>query len=225
MCTPSHPSDCSGEGGYTVLELMVVVLLMGIFALAMQTSMSAFMRTTRVTEHKTSVVGAVRVAEEAASRDLRAANPIDDIGPLPVSDYANKVSFSVYCSPANQGECTADGLKHVTYRLVDNRFEQLLGSRTRVLVGPNGETAVPLTQRVGAVVNSSTEPIFTYLDKNGVALEIASAGQSVTTRRIHDCTRAVRIHLKVISEPRKTTTPYNLVTTVELRNFNKVDGC
>ena len=183
------------------------------------------MRTTRVTGDKTSVVGDVRVAEEAVARDLRAANPIDDIDPEPVDVYANQVRFSVFCSPAGAGDCGADGLKRVTYRLTNNRFEQVVGSKTRVLVGPNGQTAVPVAERLGAVVNSATEPIFTYLDKNGDAFEIQSGGQSVTTRRIHDCTKAVKIHLKVISEPRKTTTPYNLVTTVELRNFNEVEGC
>ena len=222
---PDHLLGHRSESGYTVLEVMVVTLLMSIFALALQTSMDAFLRTTRATEDKTSAVGDVRVAEEAVARDLRAANPIDDIEPDPVSDYANKIRFSVYCSAEGTGDCGADGLKPVRYQLVSNRFEQVVGSKTRVLVGPNGQTAVPIEQRLGAVVNSAAEPIFTYLDKNGDPFEIQSGTQSVTTRRIHDCTKAVRIHLKVISEPRKTTTPYNLITTVELRNFNEVNGC
>lgn len=208
-----------------MLEVMVVVMFMTIFSVAVQTSMAAFMRTTRATDDKISVVGAVRVAEEAVAKDLRAANPIDDIAPEPVQNYQTKVSFSVFCSTPGTSGCGADGLKKITYRVVENRFEQVVGTTTRILVGPNGQTAVPLNQRLGAVVNTSTEPVFTYLDKNGQAFHTEGSGQSVTTRRIHDCTKSVQIHLKVISEPRKTMNPYNLVTTVELRNFNEVNGC
>lgn len=226
MSTPRAGGQRRLEHGFSMLELVVVVMLMGIFAIAVQTSMSAFLRTTKVTEDKTSVVGEVRVAEEAVARDMRAANPIDDIDPAPVSDYKNKVTFSVFCSlPPGTGDCGADGLKSVTYRLTGNRFEQVVGSKTRVLVGPGGPPAVPVGQQVGAVVNAGSEPIFTYYDKDGVAFNTEGQNNSVTTRRIHDCTKAVRIHLKVISEARNTTTPYNLVTTVELRNFNEVSGC
>ena len=211
------------EGGYTLIELMVVVLLFSIFGVAVQTSMSAFARTTRVTDDKTSAVASVRVAEEAIARDLRAANPIDDIDPEAVTNYQNKVRFAVYCATGTPN-CVGN-LRQVTYQLVSNRLEQVIGSNTRVLVGPNGQSAVPLAERLGSVVNTSTDPVFTYLDKDGQPFEIVSTGQAVSTRTIHDCTKAVEIHLKVISEPRKTTTPYNLVTTVELRNFNEVDGC
>ncbi len=213
------------EGGYTIIELMAVVLIMGIFGTAVTTSLSAFMRTTRAADDKTTAVAAVRLAEEAVARDLRAANPIDDIAPAPVRTYQNKVIFSVYCSSPGTNGCGANRLRRVTYQLVDNRFEQAVGSNTRVVVGPDGQTAVPVAQRLGAVVSDSTEPIFTYLDRSAQAFDTTGNASSVTTRRVHDCTKSVRIHLKVISEPRKTTTPYNLVTTVELRNYNEVNGC
>jgi type II secretory pathway pseudopilin PulG len=214
-----------GESGFTIIEVMAVVLLMGIFGIAVETSLAAFIRTTRATDYKTMAVADVRLAEEAIARDLRAANPIDDISPLSVATYQNKVTFSVYCSTPGTGSCGADRLRSVTYQLVSNRLEQVIGSTTRVLVGPNGHTDVPVSQRLGAVVNAIDEPIFTYIDRSGQVFDTTGTNSSVTTRRVHDCTKSVRIHLKVISEPRKTTTPYNLVTTVELRNYNEVNGC
>lgn len=67
--------DRRGEGGFTIIELMAVVPIMGIFGTAVATSLSAFMRTTRVADDKTTAVGAVRVAEEAIARDLRRPIP------------------------------------------------------------------------------------------------------------------------------------------------------
>ena len=224
MCTGS-PRRNRAEGGYTVLEVMVVVMFMAIFALAVQTSLDAFVRTTRLTEDKTSVVADVRVAEEAVAKELRAANPIDDIAPAPVTDYLNKVGFSVFCSTPGVDDCGADGLRKVTFRLRENRFEQVVGNQVRVLVGPDGRAAVPAAQRVGAVINSPADPIFTYLDRTGQPFDIQGTAQSVSTRRVHDCTKAVQIHIKVMSEPKKPATAYNLITTVELRNFNEVSGC
>ncbi len=225
MTAPITRSGRREENGFTVIEVMAVVLLMSIFSLAMQTSVSAFIRTSKVTQDKTTAVGDVRVAEEAIARDLRAANPIDDVAPESVSTYRNKVKFSVYCSSPGTGDCGADGLRPVTYQVVNNRMEQVVGSTTRVLVGPDNQTDVPVAERLGAVVNASTEPVFTYLDKSGQAFDTTGGNTGVTTRTIHDCTKSVQIHLKVISEPRKTTTPYNLITTVEIRNFNEVNGC
>ena len=225
MTAPEQRMDRRDEAGSTLIELMAVVLIMGIFGTAVVTSLSAFMRTTRVADDKTTAVADVRLAEESVARDLRAANPVDDIAPASVSTYQNKVTFSVYCSSPGTGSCGANRLRSVTYQLVGNRFEQVIGSTTRVLVGPNAQTAVAVDQRLGAVVNASTEPIFTYLDRSAQAFDTTGNASSVTTRRVHDCTKSVRIHLKVISEPRNTTTPYNLVTTVELRNYNEVNGC
>lgn len=222
MSTPD-PVRRRDEAGVTLIELMMVVFLFSLFGVAVQTSLSVFVRSSRVTEDKTSAVSSVRVAEEAIARDLRAANPIDDIDPEDVTNYQNKIRFSVYCKTGTSN--CVNNLRQVTYQLVNNRLEQVIGSNTRVLVGPDGQAAVPVAERLGAVANLDSEPVFTYLDRNGEPFEIESTGQAVTTRRIHDCTKAVQIHLKVISEPRKTTTPYNLVTTVEVRNFNEVNGC
>ena len=173
----------------------MVVMLFSIFAAAVQTSLSAFIRTTRVVDDKTSVLADVRVAEEAVARDLRAANPIDDIDPESVSVYERKVSFSVYCSTPGTADCGSNNLRHITYQVVDNRFEQVIGSSVRHLVGPNSQTAVPLAERIGAVINDGTEPVFTYLDKTGQPFITSGSGQAVTTRRIHDYTKSVQIHL------------------------------
>ena len=224
MSTPRPVAASRGrpeEAGYSIVELMAVVLIFAVFGLALQTSIVTFTRVTRSTQDKTSIIGDLRTAEEAITRDLRAANPIDDIYPEPVTAYDNKIRFSVYCSTPGTGDCGSDKLRKVTYRVVSHRLERVTASTTKVLIGPEDQPAVPVAERLGAV--ATTEPVFTYKDKNGVVLD--TTGGSVTTRRVRDCTKSVQIHLKVVSEPRKTDTKYNLVTTVDLRNFNEVVGC
>jgi type II secretory pathway component PulJ len=224
---PSPAPDVRGQGeeGFTLVELLMVVLLMGLLGVALHTSLDALVRVTRTTQDKSSVSDDVRTAVEAMARDLRAANPIDDIAPSPVSDYQNKVQFSVYCSTPGTAGCGSDRLRRVTYQVVGNRLERVVGGTTTVLVGPNAQTAVPVDQRLGAVVNAASEPVFRYFDRTGAPLDISGGDASVTTRRLHDCTRSVEVHLKVVSEPRRPATSYNLVTTLDLRNFSEVTGC
>ena len=223
--TPPGPLPAGGEEGFTLVELMMVVLLMALLGVALHTSLDALVRVTRTTQDKSSVSDEVRTAMEAMARDLRAANPIDDIAPASVVDYQRKVTFSVFCSTPGTAGCGTNRLRRVTYQVVGNRLERVVGTTTTVLIGPNTQTAVPVDQRLGAVVNPASEPVFAYFDNTGTALDVSSADSSVTTRRVHDCTRSVQVHLKVVSEPRKPATAYNLVTTLDLRNFNEVVGC
>ncbi|MDQ3574179.1 MAG: prepilin-type N-terminal cleavage/methylation domain-containing protein [Actinomycetota bacterium] len=224
MPSPAPTPRGQGQGGFTLVELVMVVMLMGLLGVALHTSLDSLVRVTRTTQDKSSASDDVRTAMEAMARDLRAANPIDDTQSN-VVDYQKKVQFSVYCSTPGTASCGNDRLRRVTYQVVDNGLERVVGSTTTVLVGPNAQTAVPVDQRLGAVVNPASEPVFRYFDRTGAPLDISGGDSSVTTRRVHDCTRSVEVHLKVVSEPRKPATAYNLVTTLDLRNFSEVIGC
>lgn len=225
MPRPEPDARAQGEGGFTLVELLMVVLLMGLLGVALHTSLDALVRVTRTTQDKSAVSDDVRTAIEVLGRDLRAANPIDDIAPSSVSDYQNRLTFSVYCSTPGTADCGTDRLRRVTYQVVGNRLERVVGTTTTVLMGPNAQTAVPVDQRLGAVANSASEPVFRYFDRTGAGLDVSGGDSSVTTRRVHDCTKSVELHVKVVSEPRKPATAYNLVTTLNLRNFSEVIGC
>lgn len=202
------------ERGITTVEMITVVMFLAIFTFAIFTSLDSFTKTTAATQDKTSTLGEVRGAVETIARDLRAANPIDE---YPIGEYSTKAQFSVYCSAAGVSNCDTDNLRPVTYRVVDHKLEQIIGTQApRTLLGPTGASTLPANLRRGAVVNSASEPVFTYYDKFGVAFDPATAAP----RTIHDCTRSVEIHLKVLSEHRNTANPINFVTRVDLRNFN-----
>jgi hypothetical protein len=95
--------DWRGEGGFTIIELMAVVLIMGTFGNRRGNQPQ------RLHAHHE---GGRRQDDGGGRRSRRrgghrpgpsAANPIDNIAPASVSTYENKVTFSVYCSTPGQG--------------------------------------------------------------------------------------------------------------------------
>lgn len=219
-----HPRN--DESGFSLLELVSVVAMMGVFGIAIATSLQSFTTTTTSTQNKNFALADVRSAVESISRDLRAANPIDAI-PLtdPVSRYDNRISFTVYCSTVGDNGCSSSHARRVVYEVVGNKLIQTVGLRSRALLQPRtGLNAVPQSERPGAVVNAATQPPFTYKTRSGQVLDTSSSsGTAPTTFR--NCTKTVTIHLTVIADPRRPDTAINLITSVDLRNSNEVSNC
>lgn len=215
----------AGEDGFTLVELVVTVSLLSVVLLTLLTTMASFTSRAAQTEDRAIMLSDTRNAVEAITRDLRAANPIVAIDPaIDVALYDTSVSFSVYCASAGVGTCGTDNQRPVTYRVSGNALEQVIGSTTKVLLGPNGAPAAPATSRQGAVVNSSPQPVFKYFKRDGTVLA-TSGGTAATSSKIRDCTQYVEIHLVVVAEPGKPTSTINLVTRADLRNFNQVTAC
>lgn len=214
------------ERGFSLLELVSVVAMMGVFGVAISTGLQSFTKTTTSTQNKNFALADVRNAVEAISRDLRAANPIDAI-PLtdPVSNYDNRISFTVYCSIVGDNGCSTGHARRVVYEVVGNKLIQTVGNRSRPLLEPAaGLTAVPVAERPGAVANAPTQPVFTYKTRSGLVLDTAPlSGTAPTTFR--NCTKTVQIHLVVMADPRRPDTAINLITSVDLRNSNEVSNC
>lgn len=213
-----------GEAGFSLLELLSVVAIMSVFGIAVAQGLQSFTATTTSTQNKNFALGDVRNAVEAVARDLRAANPIEAI-PLtsPVTQYDNRISFTVWCATVGDNGCSSSHARRVVYELSANTLTQTVGLRTRTLLRPNpGMTAVPVAERPGAVANTSAQPIFTYYTKSGAVLSTSGGTPSTTFR---NCTKTVKIHLVVVADPRRPDTAINLITQVDLRNSNEVTNC
>lgn len=210
------------EAGFSLLELMSVVAIMGIFGIAIAEGLQSFTTTTTSTQNKNFALADVRNATELIARDLRAANPIEAVDP--VSLYGNRISFSVYCAAVGVNGCAAGNARRVVYEMKDNKLTQAVGTLgERVLTEPNpGLTAVPVAERPGAVVNTAAQPVFTYYTRKGTLLS-TSGGTASTTFR--NCTKTVKIHVVVLADPRRTDTAIDLITQVDLRNSNEVTNC
>lgn len=224
-----------GEEGFNLLELLIVMALLSVVMSLAVAGLLSINDATRSTEEKSFSDTELREAVEELARYIRASNPIDvqtvpqpcvtpPCPQAPVSTYDNQISFEVYCTPVG-GTCSTRHLRQLVYRVVSNRLELSVGGGAfRTILGPSLTSALPITARQFAIVNSATEPVFTYLRDDGTPL--ATGGLSpAPPERFRDCTQAVRIHLRMITEPGNTRAPADLTTTVTLRNFNEVTGC
>jgi type II secretory pathway pseudopilin PulG len=213
-----------GEGGFTLVELVAVVGITSIFGIAITASLQSFTKTTTSTQNKTFALADVRGAVENIARDLRAANPIEAISAtLPVSQYDNRISFTVWCATVGDNGCSSAHARKVVYQLSGNTLVQTVGARSRNLLEPDpGMSTIAGNLRPGAVLNTASQPVFTYYTKKGTVLSTAGGTPATTFR---NCTKTVKIHLVVMADPRRADTAINLVTHVDLRNSNEVTNC
>jgi Tfp pilus assembly protein PilE len=221
LTTTRRPAS---DAGVTLIELTMVVFFMGIFSVVAYQSLTSFIRISDVTQKRGFVLADARVALERMARNVRAANPIVALDPsAAVSTYENQISFFVYCSTPGVQGCGDNQLRPVVYTLSGNAIRQTIGGQDGVVLAPVGAASVPMHLRPGAVVNSASEPVFTYFDKRGDP--IPTSGSPPPATRFRDCTKSVEIHLVVNSESGRTDKAIDLTTRVDLRNYQAVTGC
>lgn len=209
------------ERGTTIGELAIVTLITGLVGAMIMTSLSTTVRAGSLVQEKSASLQDVRTAIEVIERDLRAANPIDAIDPVTL--YATRMQFSVYCANAALVACGSDHLRSVTYQVVGNQLQRVEGGVTQILVGPDGPTGFAVAKQRGAVVNGAAQPVFRYFDKRGA--EIPTTGTTPPASKFRDCVRHVEIFLVVVSNAADNPATIELKTSGTLRNFNEVDGC
>ena len=216
------PTAHRDQGGFSLIELVVVLMILSVFMAMAVPVFASLNNSAATTTSRATTVGDVQNALEVIGRDVRAANPINQQSSI--GSYDMTVSFTVYCSQAGVGSCGANNLRSLSYQLVSNQLQQVTSTQTRAIVGPAGPSTLAAGLQRDAVINTSSQPVFTYYDKNGSVL--ATSGVSATTpANVSNCTKAVKIHLVVVSQANSTTNPVDLQTTVNLRNFNVVNPC
>lgn len=210
-----------GQDGFTLLELAVTVLILSIVLAVLFPSLDAFLRHTTQTEKKAQVLADTRRAVETIARDLRAANPIDALEPM--TDYDNRVRFSVFCSTPGVNGCSTSKLRQVEYRRVGYALQRIVnGGTPRVILGPSGPTGRPEAEQFGAVVNPGA--VFRFFNRDGESLATSGASAPPSSVQFRDCAKSVEIDLLVRSA-RTGETNTTLLTQVDLRNWNEVTGC
>lgn len=216
-----RPPAVGGEDGFTVLELAVTMLILGIVLATLFPSLDAFLRHTTQTEKKAQVLADTRRAVETIARDLRAANPIDALATM--TDYDNRVRFSVFCSTPGVNGCSTSKLRQVEYRRVGYELQRIVnGGSPRVILGPSGPYGLADAEQFGAVVNSG--PVFRFFNRDGENLATSGPTVPPSSVQFRDCAKSVEIDLLVRSAQTGETNT-TLLTQVDLRNWNEVTGC
>lgn len=209
------------DGGFSLPEVLVVVLITGIVAIILFTTMTSITGNSASVQAKSATLADARTALEVIARDLRAANPID---PITVSQYPTTVQFKVYCANVGVAGCAAGNLRQISYSVSTTDYKlrrTVAGLGTTVLLGPNGPGTISLDRQRGAIINDpTTQPVFAYYKSSGTQLTSSNSSENY-----RDCTKTVAIRLAVVSDPNKVNRKIDLSTTVNLRNFNEVTGC
>lgn len=173
MLSQPDPHRARHDEGYTLVELLVVLVIMGVVGTMVVTSFVAASRSTARATERVDALSDVRPAAERLTRDLRAASPL-------VLDLSGAYDTSLGMQLTRGGET----FEH-TYYLTGSPGDHELWTR-RVRFEDDG-TTTPLDDDslVARVTNAADQPLFTYHDADGV--EITCQATASTSDELAAC--------------------------------------
>ena len=194
------PKD-SREGGFTLVELLIVMVLMGVVGTVTLASFVQSSRSAQTATERLDAVNDLTPAMQRMTRDLRAASPlVIDTG----GQYTTKVGT----------EFVRGG---VTYRIdyyVDGVGADAKVLSDRSIVAADGTlTPVGTSNLVADVENEATDPVFSYFDNDDQPITCTGATQACRDEHV----TASRIEIRLIRGVGEQT-PIEYVTSVNIRN-------
>jgi type II secretory pathway pseudopilin PulG len=166
------------EAGYSLVELLVVMLMLSVIGGFVTTSVVTGMRTAQATEARTYALADIHRGLERVGRELRAANPIDldvagdyagSLGATVVRD-GHRVEFRYYLQEQDDGR--TDLLEDV----------QRTDLETGVTEAQNGLFIADIANR------DSGTPLFTYFETDDVSKELRQV--DCTLLDVDECRQA-----------------------------------
>jgi hypothetical protein len=210
------------EQGMSLMELVVVTALLSLVGIMVAQSMISSARVSAAGQDRSTTIDETRTALERIERDIRAANPIEELATT--ADYDSTLMFSIYCSNAGVGSCGADNLREVTWQVVGNSLQRLEGTSVGFELAPNGPSGLPDAQKRLAVVNPADRPVFSYYDATG-ALMPTTGATALPPADFRHCAKQVVITLFTNAESGTAPEVIELSTSATIRNYNEVSGC
>jgi type II secretory pathway pseudopilin PulG len=185
-----------GEAGFTVIELGVVVLIMGIASAALLSVLISLTRTHRTQEAMIFNQEQVRLAMTQLTRDLRAADPLQPL--TNVTDYPNGFDASL-TSTGNGPDIS------VRWRLTGTTLTRSL------LTGPGGSVTSTRTVLTNVRNVAQGVPLLRYYSSNDSEITTAA-----TSGDFVNC--AVRVHITITADSDPGPVPFAQNSDTHIRN-------
>jgi prepilin-type N-terminal cleavage/methylation domain-containing protein len=195
------PRHKANEAGYTLVEMMTVVAIMGVILAALLSSLISATNSQTNTEALVANQETVRLALDRMQQDLTEANPVDTLATT--STYANEVQVEVTPSSG-------------TTQVIRWYYDPNAGVIYRDIMSGNTTSATIVSQQsvITNVTNASSgTQLFTYYDANDNNLQTANPS---TPANVANC--VIRIHVDVAAASDPGPLPFHETLDVELRN-------
>ncbi|HEV2889955.1 MAG TPA: prepilin-type N-terminal cleavage/methylation domain-containing protein [Frankiaceae bacterium] len=181
------------QAGFTLTELLVVVLLLGVVGSVVGSGLVSSMRADRKTRARVSVTGDLTKGVDRMTKQIRVAAPVVDFSAtsLTVETYRNGLRYRYA----------------YTYNVAAKTVSETLSTfATANAVSPSSQTTQTLLRNVS---NGSATPMFKYYDRNGTA-----------ATQIKDI---ARVELTLVEKPQGDAQgPISFSTSVFLRNYREM---
>jgi prepilin-type N-terminal cleavage/methylation domain-containing protein len=148
------------QRGFTVVELLVAVLLLGIVGTVVTSAVVTGLRTSRVTTERTMALHDLEIALQRVGRELRMADPLyltdgTDYGTVVGAEVVQGRAVHVVRFAVQDGD---DGVQ----RLVQDTTSFDLDAWVS---GTTDEDAQPTSRVLVTAIDNGTAPVFTYFDR------------------------------------------------------------
>lgn len=205
MLTDRTPSR-RGDGGFSLVELLVVIVLLGVVSTIVMVTLKSGFRSTTLVQGETESSAELQRSVERIARELRVADPLEAAVPA-----ENRVQVRVF----RDGACFRHIYREEAGQLVQYTQSPLLpapppaGSPSDetacATAAPASLTGLPRTVLISNLTPATT--VFRYFDRNGVQVAFpGSLPRDVAQVEI------------ALSRPGGGSTPLTATTRVDLRN-------
>lgn len=184
------------EAGFTLIELTIVMVMLLLISGAMFQMLDSLTRNERIQQAMVTNQERVRLAMIEVGRDIRAANPLNELSTT--TDYPTMLELSLGPRDGTQ--------THVRWRLSGTTLVR------QVLTAPRG--TVTATKNVLTNVRNvaGSQPLFEYYRPDGTLIDVATHAGDIS-----QC--AVRVNVSVVSDVDPGPIPFTEDSDFELRNL------
>jgi prepilin-type N-terminal cleavage/methylation domain-containing protein len=203
-CLPSRRRPC-GDAGFTLVELLITMVILGIVGAMTVTIVTNTLQTTRAAQERSITITQAQTALERLARDIRTADPL-------VVAAANDMTLDVYF----RGHCE----RHRWY--VDANAQLILSKQSwapsdRCSTKTGSPGAVTSQVQLGNAGVDNTNLIFRYWRQNPDTslTEITPPVPAADRRRVD------KVEVTVRGVLARQADPLVLTTSVDLRNVEQ----